>query len=124
MYKLVIIFFQPVAWATFDQGWQKFLGLVEQIPGLKKEAVADVEGMVFGPAYYNFKKIHELYFDSREALEAALASEAGQAAGSWLHSFTQGKFVSLIVRHMEATPEQFKKDIEDPATPRQARSGA
>ena len=112
MYKLVIVFFQPMAWATLNQGWQKFLALVEQMPGLRKEAVADVEEAVFGPPYYNFKKIHELYFDSRESLEDSLASEAGQAAGRWLHSFTQGKFVALIARHMEATPEQFKRQVK------------
>lgn len=114
MYKFVIVFFQPTAWATFEQGWQKFLGLVEQMPGLKKEAVADVEQLVFGPANYNFKKIHELYFDSRKALDEALASDAGQKAGQWLHAFTQGKFVSLIVKHMEATPEQFKIQAQEP----------
>jgi uncharacterized protein (TIGR02118 family) len=115
MYKLVILFMQPVVRANFDQGWQKFLSLVEQMPGLKKEAVADVEQIVFGPSFCNFKKIHELYFDSRESLEEALASEAGQQAGQWLHSFTQGKFASLVVRHMEATPDQFKRQVKGPA---------
>jgi uncharacterized protein (TIGR02118 family) len=115
MYKLVVIFFQPYVMETFDQGWQKFLGLVEQMPGLKKEAIADVEQTVFGPSFYNVKKVHELYFDSRESLEEALASEAGQKAGQWLHSFTQGKFLSLITKHMEATPEQFKKPAQTPS---------
>jgi uncharacterized protein (TIGR02118 family) len=109
MYKLLILFLQPLAWASFEQGWQKFLGLAEQMPGLRKEVVNDVDELVFGPSSMNYKKIHELYFDSREDLQAALNSEAGQKAGQWLHSFTQGRFLLMIAKHMEASPEQFKK---------------
>jgi uncharacterized protein (TIGR02118 family) len=109
MYKLLILFLPPFAWATFEQGWQKFLGMAEQMPGLRKEAVGDIDELVFGPPNMNYKKVHELYFDSREALEAALTSEAGQKAGQWLHSFTQGRFLLMVAKHMEATPEQFKK---------------
>lgn len=109
MYKLVILFLPPIAWANFEQGWQKFLGMAEQMPGLRKEAVSDIDELVFGPPSMNYKKVHELYFDSREALESALNSEAGQKAGQWLHSFTQGRFLLMIAKHMEATPEQFKK---------------
>jgi uncharacterized protein (TIGR02118 family) len=117
MYKLVILFLPPFAWATFEQGWQKFLGMAEQMPGLRKEAVCDTDELVFGPKSMHFKKIHELYFDSREDLDAALASEAGQKAGQWLHSFTQGQFLLMIAKHMEATPEEFKK-VQDADTPK------
>ena len=109
MYKLVILFLPPFAWATFEKGWQKFLGLAEQMPGLRKESVGDVEELVFGPRNMNYKKVHELYFDSREDLEAALKSEAGQNAGQWLQSFTQGRFLLMIAKHMDAKPEEFKK---------------
>lgn len=109
MYKLVILFLPPFAQHGFDQGWQKFLRLAEQMPGLRKETVGDVEQLVFGPPNQNYKKVHELYFDSREDLEKALQSEAGQTAGQVLHSFTQGRFLLMIAKHMEATPEEFKK---------------
>lgn len=113
MYKLVILFLPPFAWATFEQGWQKFLGMAEKMPGLRKEVVSDIDQLVFGPPNMNYKKIHELYFDSREALETALTSEAGQKAGQWLHSFTQGRFLLMVARHMEATPDQFKKNYAE-----------
>ena len=113
MYKVVILFLPPFAWATFEAGWQKFLGLVEQLPGLQKEVVSDSEQLVFGPPNQDVRKIHELYFESREALDEALNSEAGQAAGQWLHSFTQGRFLMLVARHMEATPGQFKQQNQD-----------
>ena len=114
MYKLVIFFFPPFAWASFEPGWQKFLGLAEQMPGLRKEAVGDVDKLVFGPPNMNYKKIHELYFDSREDLEAALRSDEGQKAGQWLQSFTQGRFLLMIAKHMEATPTEFKKPKQEP----------
>lgn len=118
MYKLVIFFLPPFSWAGFEQGWQKFLGMAEQMPGLRKEVVGDVDELVFGPPDLNCKKVHELYFDSREALTAALNSEEGQKAGQWLHSFTQGRFLLVIARHMEATPDEFKKPKPDlPGSP-------
>lgn len=110
MYKLVIIFLPPLTWTTFEKGWQKFLGLAEQMPGLRKEVVSDIDELVFGPKSMDYKKIHELYFDSREDLEAALNSDAGQKAGQWLQSFAQGRFLLFIAKHMEATPDEFKKD--------------
>jgi uncharacterized protein (TIGR02118 family) len=109
MYKLVILFLPSYAWSSFEQGWQKFLGMAEQMPGLRKEVVGDVDELVFGLPNMNYKKIQELYFDSREDLEAALRSEAGQKAGQWLHSFTQGRFLLMIAKHMEATPDEFKE---------------
>jgi len=110
MHKLVILFMPPLAWANFDSGWQKFLGMAEQMPGLRKEIVTDIDKQVFGPATMNYKKIFELYFDSRDDLETALNSEEGQKAGRWLHSFTQGRFLLMIAKHMEATPDEFKKE--------------
>jgi uncharacterized protein (TIGR02118 family) len=114
MYKLVILFLPPFAWTSFEPGWQKFLGLAEQMPGLRKEMVGDVDELVFGPTNMNYKKIHELYFDSREDLENALKSEEGQEAGQWLHSFTRGRFILMFAKHMQATPDEFKKKRQEP----------
>ena len=114
MYKLMILFLPPFAWASFDRGWQKFLGMAEQMPGLRKEVISDIDELVFGAPSLSYKKIHELYFDSREDLEAALRSEEGQAAGQWLQSFTQGRFSLMIAKHMQATPEEFKKQNQEP----------
>ena len=112
MYKILILFFEPQNKPAFDKGWQKFLGMAENMPGLRKEAVSDIDELVYGSPNSNYKKIHELYFDSREDLDAALASEAGQSAGRWLHSFTNGKFMMMISKHMEATPDEFTKNLK------------
>ena len=86
------------------------MGLAEKMPGLRRETVSDVEQLVFGSPGHQFGKIHELYFDSRGALDAALASEEGQAAGTWLHEFTRKRFSLLIAEHKEALPEEFVKE--------------
>ncbi|GAB4434963.1 MAG: hypothetical protein Kow002_21680 [Anaerolineales bacterium] len=74
-----------------------------------KEVVGDVDQLIFGLPHTGYKKIHELHFESKEAMEAALKSEAGQKAGQYLHTFTRGQFVLMSARHMEATPEEFKR---------------
>ncbi|NOY98228.1 MAG: EthD family reductase [Chloroflexi bacterium] len=109
MHKLVILFDQPIDWQSFEQGWQKFMALAEKMPGLRKETVSEVGRLVFGSESQRYLKIHELYFDSREALEAALQSEAGQAAGKWLHEFSHRRFALLTAEHKEALPKDFKQ---------------
>ena len=56
--------------------------LAERMPGLRRVTVSHVEG---GPAgVSDIRLIHELYFDDREALTAAMASPDGVAAGQAL----------------------------------------
>ena len=76
---------------TFEQGWQKFLGLAEKMPGLRKEVVGDIDELVFGPPNMNYKKVQELYFDSREELETALKSDVrteGRSMATVVHAGT------------------------------------
>ncbi len=108
MYKLVILFMETFSPAAFDPGWQQFLALVEKMPGLREEVVSDMQEWVFGPPQLKIRRIHELYFESREALDAALRSEAGQKAAEWLHQFTQGRVLILIAEHRKATADEFK----------------
>jgi uncharacterized protein (TIGR02118 family) len=108
MYKLTVFFYPPMPEQKFDQqGWQKFMGLAEKMPGLQRETVSDVQESVFG--HQAFIKIHEFHFNSRQALEEALQSEEGQAAGAWLHQFTGKRFSMLIAEHKEALPQDFHR---------------
>jgi uncharacterized protein (TIGR02118 family) len=111
MHKLTIFFYPPVhdQEFQFQRDWQKFMGLAEKMPGLRRETVSDVDDYVHGMPGHRYTKIHELYFDSRKALDAALGSDAGQAAGAWLHEFTKKRFTLLIAEHKEALPEEFVK---------------
>lgn len=111
MHKLTIFFYPPLQAKelAFQADWQKFMSLAEKMPGLRRETVSDVEQFVYGSQGHRYSKIHELYFDSRPALDAALASDEGQAAGAWLHKFTQKRFTLIIAEHKEASPEEFAK---------------
>ena len=117
MHNLIILFELPdngraVTYhneQAFQLGWQKFLGLAEKIPGLRRETVSRVAQKLFGKPAGEVALIHELLFDSKEALEAAMASPGGQAAGAFLQSFTGGRVVLLTAEHLEAGEKDFVK---------------
>lgn len=109
MFKLVILFEQPLDEQEFQQKWQKFMGLAEKLPRLKREVVSRVQEVVYAPDGRQYTRLHELIFDSRDALEAALQSQAGQQAGQFLQAFTLGRMVLLTAEHMEAGEKDFKK---------------
>jgi uncharacterized protein (TIGR02118 family) len=105
MYKLIILFGQPLDPMKFTAGWQAFLKMAEQMPGLRSESVSLIENVIYGENVPY--KIHEFHFDDRAALEAALASDAGQQAGAWLHQFTGGNFSLLTAPHQVAIAKEF-----------------
>lgn len=109
MHKLIILFGQPSDPLAFLTGWQAFLQMAEQMPGLRRETVSLIEEVIHGET--RPFKIHEFHFDDRAALDAALASDAGQQAGQWLHQFTGGNFSLLTAPHQEAAEKEFKKDF-------------
>ncbi len=111
MHKLIILFKSPDAEQAFQLGWQKFLALAEKMPGLRLETVSRVERMVFGKTEGGYALIHELLFDSKEALEAAMQSPEGAAAGKFLQSFTGGKVTLLIAEHLEAGEKDFVRGV-------------
>jgi uncharacterized protein (TIGR02118 family) len=109
MYKLVILFEQPLDEQEFQDNWQKFMGLAEKMPRLHREIVSRVQQVVHAPDGRQYNRIHELVFESRDALETALQSPAGQAAGQFLQTFTLGRMVLMTAEHMEAGEKDFKK---------------
>lgn len=116
MYKLSIFFYPPLETyeSKFQQDWQTFMSLAEKMPKLRRETVSEVQKFVFGSQGHRYARIHELYFDTRADLDAALNSDAGQAAGQWLHEFTKRRFTLLIAEHKEAPPEEFIKPDPNP----------
>jgi len=117
MHKLIVLFEPPdngraVTYhdeQAFQLNWQKFLGLAEKMPGLCRETVSRVERVLFGKSEGGYALVHELLFDSKEALESAMQSPEGQAAGSYLQSFTGGRVVLLTAEHLEAEEREFVK---------------
>ena len=110
MHKLIVLFEPPDDEQAFQLNWQKFLGLAEKMPGLRRETVSRVERMLFGKSEGELVLIHELLFDSKEALEAAMQSPEGQAAGTFLQSFAGGRVMLLLAEHMEAGAGDFRKN--------------
>jgi uncharacterized protein (TIGR02118 family) len=109
MYKLVILFEHPLDEQDFQENWQKFMGMAEKLPRLRREIVSRVDQAIHAPEGSQVIRIHELVFDSKDALEAAMESPAGQVAGQFLQVFTHGRLVLLTAEHMEAGEKDFKK---------------
>lgn len=99
MYKLVILIESMEDWQSFESEWPKFLHLAESMPGLKKEAISQIDRLLYGNTSY--VKMYELYFDTKENVEQALSSSAGQEAGRLLQMITQGKIMLFIAKHQE-----------------------
>ncbi|HWQ83690.1 MAG TPA: EthD family reductase [Anaerolineales bacterium] len=99
MHKLVILFEQPEDSQAFDDVWPKFLHLVEEMPGLRREAISRVESFMFGSS--QIAQMHELYFDTFEEAQQAMASPQGQAAGQMLQEMTGGQMTLFIADHKE-----------------------
>ena len=108
MHKLTIFFFPNFA----QKDWENFMGLAEKMPDLRRETVSDIDEVVFGNAGRGYNKIHEFYFDTRAALDAALQSKEGQIAGAFLHEFTHKRFTMVISEHKEALSKDFVREKE------------
>jgi uncharacterized protein (TIGR02118 family) len=80
MPKLIVLYPPPTDVATFERRYhlEHAPMVLEKIPGLKKFVAARVIGSPAGAAPY--QRVAELYFDSTESLQTALASAGGQAA--------------------------------------------
>ena len=117
MHKLVIMIEGAALPADFDENWPQFLHLAEQMPGLQREATSRVLHSLFGNQSYIL--IHELFFESLEALQTAMASSFGRQAGQELQRMTQGKVILLVGDHNEDDLEnirrytQTKADVPD-----------
>ena len=107
MYKLVILF-EPIAdWEAFESQWPQFLHLVEEMPGLRREATSRVAHFLYGQPEY--ARMHELYFDDLESAEAAMASDQGREAGRLLQSMSAGRLNLFLAEHKEDELENIRK---------------
>lgn len=99
MPKLIVLYPTPADPATFERRYNlEHVPMVrEKIPGLKKFVTAQVLGTPTGAAPY--QRVAELYFDSADSLQAAMASAGGQATiGHAMEISTGGVPVVLIAQ--------------------------
>ena len=99
MYKLVILVEPQNDPQTFQESWPEFLKRAEQMPGLLRETSSPVNRLLHG--HYHVEFIHELFFESQEAAQAAMASPEGQEAGKALQLVTDGGVTLLLAEHLE-----------------------
>ena len=114
MHKVVILIESLEDWQSFEEEWPGFLHLAENMPGLRMEAISRVENFLYGNVRY--MKMHELFFDSLESAEQALASSKGQAAGQLLQKLTGGRMTLFIAEHKQDDLEniqRYKESNED-----------
>ena len=99
MHKLMIFIPDPDSLPDFNDLWPNFLHQAELLPELKRESTSHVQHVLFGSA--NYSMIHELYFDTLESLQSALASTQGKQTASTLHQMTRGKVTLMVADHKE-----------------------
>jgi uncharacterized protein (TIGR02118 family) len=107
MHKLVIQIEPLDDWSDFEERWPQFLHLVESMPGLLREATCRVDAFLYGDK--PLAMIHELYFDSLEAAQQAMASPEGNAAGRLLQVMTHGQMTLFFADHKEDDIENLRK---------------
>ena len=80
MPKLIVLYPVPTDPTTFERRYRdEHVPMVEgKLPGLRKFVAAQVLGTPTGAAPY--QRVAELYFESVQSLQAAMASVEGQAA--------------------------------------------
>ena len=86
MVKLVALYKKPADVAAFEKHYREIhTPLAKKMPGLKRLEVSHFTGSPGGePKFY---MMAEMYFETREAMTAALASPEGKAAGKDVMSF-------------------------------------
>ncbi len=86
MTKLIALYRKPGDAAEFDKHYfETHTPLVKQYPGLKKLEITKITGAPIGETKYYL--LCEMYFENKEALDAALASKEGKAVARDLMSF-------------------------------------
>lgn len=89
MVKLVALYKQPADVTAFEEHYANVhLPLIERVPNVIKTSLTRFWGAAGGgePPYY---LMYEMYFQDKEALDAAMASPENRAAGRDLMSFAR-----------------------------------
>ena len=99
MVKLIALYRKPADVTAFEQHYREMhTPLAKKMPGLRKMEVARCFGSPGGePKFY---LVAEMYFDSKEALMAALGSPEGKAAGKDVMGFA-GDLIHMMFAEVE-----------------------
>ena len=105
MPKLIVVYPVPVDAVTFERRYHtEHVPLVQgKLPGLRKFVAARVLGTPTGAAPY--QRVAELYFDSLDSLQAAMASAEGQAAVAHAIEISTGGAPVVLIAEDDADGE-------------------
>ncbi len=114
MHKLMILFRLPADVYAMERLWsERFVPLAEKMPGICRVAVSRVRGSPEGQA--DVFLVHEFFFEDEQALQQAMVSPEGQAAGQALMAFAAGQVSLYFAEHMEE--ERLAAEGASPAGP-------
>lgn len=85
MVKMAILFKKPADETAFEEHYPAHLLILEAMPGLVRRQAGMIFGSPAGPSPYY--RLVELYFNDYAALDAALTSVEGRAAGQEIMAF-------------------------------------
>ena len=86
MIKLITLYRNPSDTAEFDKHYfDVHVPLIRKFPGLRRLEVTRVTGAPIGEA--KFHLMAEMYFDTKDGMDAALASQEGKAVTRDIMSF-------------------------------------
>jgi uncharacterized protein (TIGR02118 family) len=77
------------------------------MPGLRREATSHVDTFLYGERAYAL--MHELFFDSLDDAQQAMASPAGRQAGKVLQALSSGRMVLFFADHKEDDAENLRR---------------
>lgn len=102
MVKLVALYKKPANVEEFDDLYfNTHLPLANKMPGVRKVEIARITGTPAGESEYHL--MAEVYFDSKEDLQAAMASPEGRASTKNLMSFAK-EVASFMIADVEKVP--------------------
>jgi len=100
MVKLVALYKTPAEVEDFDKHYDEVhLPLIRKYPGLRKLEVTRITGAPIGEA--KFHVMAEMYFDTRQAMDAALVSQEGKAVARDLLGFA-APLVTVFIGEVDA----------------------
>jgi len=103
MVKLIALYRKPDDVQGFEAHYSEIhTPLVRKLPGLRNFEVSKITGSAIGETPWYL--LCEMYFDTKDILDAALASPAGRAAAKDLMSFA-AKYVTLMYAEVSLNEE-------------------
>lgn len=101
MVKLIALYKKPADVEAFERHYREIHApLAKQMPGLQRFELSHMTGSPGGEA--KFYMMAELYFETKEAMFAALGSDEGKAAAKDVMGFA-GDLIHMMFANVDAS---------------------